>query len=122
MSMRKVSKVKRKINSSKRDFKLVFSTVIFMILIGSAFAIDWIFGLGFVLSFILAIYNKTVEKNIFIPFFIFLGALLIRYGLGYIPAVIEAKTAVNLAFSLLMLLVIVFVGWQLKRIRLKKRK
>jgi hypothetical protein len=110
-----VKKIKRKISSSKRDFKIVFATVIFMILIGSAFAIDWIFGVGFILSFLLAIYNKVIEKNFLIPIFIFIGTLIIRFGMEFVPSILEAKTLIDLVISFVLLVTIIILGWKLKK-------
>ncbi|MCR4327190.1 MAG: hypothetical protein NUV46_01265 [Nanoarchaeota archaeon] len=110
-----MKKIKRKIKSSKRDFKIVFATVIFMALIGGAFAIDWIFGIGFIFSFLLAIYNKVIEKNFLIPVFIFIGAMIIRFGIEFLPSVLEAKTFVDLAISFVLLMTMVILGWKLKK-------
>lgn len=99
----------------KKDFNLILGTIIFVLLIGSAFAIDWIFGLGFIVGFFLSIYNKVLEKKPFIPIFIFIGALIIRYSLNFIPGILNAKNIVNLIISLFLFLLILFVGWRIRK-------
>lgn len=114
---------KRKKKSSSRRFKrfnhnfnLVFGTVIFILLIGSAFSIDWIFGAGFVVAFFLAVWNRTIERNFLIPAFIFIGALVVRYALFVLlPEVLKAHDYFSLGISLVLFLVILFIGLRIKR-------
>jgi hypothetical protein len=84
-------------------------------LIGSAFAIDWIFGVGFIFGFGLAIWNKVLERNFLIPVFIFIGALIIRYALGFIPNIINAQDFVSLGISLILFITILIAGWRIKK-------
>lgn len=100
----------------KKDFNLILGTIIFVLLIGSAFAIDWIFGLGFIVSFFLAVWNKILEKNFLIPVFIFIGALIIRYALFVnLPKILNAQNYLSLGISLILFLFILIVGWRIKR-------
>ena len=101
--------------SFKRKLNLIFGTLIFIFLLGSAFAVDWIFGIGFLIGFFIAVYNELAEKNPLIPLFLFGGALIVRVGLSFIPSILEAKDIVSLIFSLLILLVLIISGYILKK-------
>ena len=108
-----MSKKKKEI---KRFLNVIVGMLIFVFLIGSAFAIDWIFGLGFVINFSLAIYNKVLEKNFLIPLFIFIGALIIRYALFvFLSSVLGAQSYFSLGISLLLFVALLFLGWKIKR-------
>jgi len=112
--------MKRKI---KKDLNIIFGTIIFILLIGTAFTIDWIFGLGFVVSFFLSVYNKILEKNFLIPFFIFIGALIIRYALFVsLPRILNAQDYFSLGISLILFLLILIIGWRVKKGKFKFRK
>jgi hypothetical protein len=109
---------KRKINKKeiKKDFNLLIGSIIFILLIGSAFAIDWIFGIFFVGGFILSVLNKTLERRPLIPILIFVGGLIIRISLFlFIPRIIEAESWVNLGIAVIMLLIVLFIGFSVRR-------
>lgn len=111
--------MKRKL---KRDINIVLGTTIFVLLISSAFAIDWIFGIGFIFSFFLAIWNKVLERNFLIPVFIFIGALIIRYAIYVrLPKILDAQDYFSLGISLILFLLILFIGWKIKRGKVKIR-
>ncbi len=100
----------------KKDFNIIFGTIIFVLLIGSAFTIDWIFGVGFVIGFFISVWNKILEKNFLIPVFIFIGALIIRYALFVsLPKILNAQDYFSLGISLVLFLLILIVGWKVKR-------
>ncbi len=110
---------RRKKSETRKKFNLVFGTIIFILLIGSAFAIDLIFGAGFIIGFVLSIYNKVLEKKPFIPIFLFVGALIIRYSLIFIPDILEANTFIDLGISLVLFLIVLVVGWRIRKGKLK---
>jgi hypothetical protein len=113
---RKRKRKNKKFKSFNKNFNVIFGTIIFVLLIGSAFAIDWIFGVGFIVGFFLAVWNKVIEKNFLIPFFIFIGALIIRYGLFVaLPRVLNAQDFISLGISLILFLLILFIGWRIRK-------
>ena len=104
---------------SKRDLNLVLGTVVFVLLISSAFTIDWIFGLGFIVGFILSFYNRVLERNFLIPAFIFIGALIIRYALFVLlPNVLNAQNYLSLGISLIIFLLILIIGFRIQKGRI----
>ena len=103
-------------NKFKKSLNLIFGTIIFILLIGSAFSIDWIFGIGFIIGFFLSVYNRILDRNFLIPVFIFIGALVIRYALfNLLPSVLNAQNYFSLGISLALFLIIVFMGWRIKK-------
>jgi len=106
----------KKKSKIKKDFNIIFGTIIFVLLIGSAFAIDWIFGVGFIIGFFLSVWNKLLEKNFLIPVFIFVGALVIRYALFVLlPNVLNANNYFSLGISLILFLLILIIGWRVQK-------
>ena len=109
---------KRKITKKaiKKDFNLLIGSILFILLIGSAFAIDWIFGVVFVAGFILSILNKTLERKPLIPILIFVGGLIIRTALFlFVPRILEAQTWASLGIAVIALLMVLFVGFSIRR-------
>ena len=104
----------------KKNINIILGTIIFILLIGSAFSIDWIFGAGFVVSFLLSVYNKVLEKNFLIPFFIFVGIIIIRYSLFILlPPVLGAQDYLSLGISSVLFLIVLIFGWKIKKGKLK---
>lgn len=118
MKERKLSKTKtrrKQFKSFNKNLNLIFGTIIFISIISFAFALDWIFGVGFILSFFLSVYNKILEKNFLIPIFIFVGAFIIRYALlKFLPSVINAQDYFSLGISLILFLLILYIGWRIR--------
>jgi hypothetical protein len=109
-------KVSKKIKKLKNNFNLVAGTIIFVLLIGSAFAIDWIFGIGFIFGFLVSIYNGILEKKPLIPIFLFAGALIIRYALVFmLSPIFEAGDIISLLISIFLFLIIIFMGYRLRK-------
>ncbi len=107
---------KKRKTKIKKNLNVVFGTIIFVLLISSAFAIDWIFGVGFIFGFFLAVWNKVIKKNFMIPVFIFVGALIIRYALFVmLPEILNAQDYFSLGISLILFLLILIIGWRIKR-------
>ena len=108
---------KRKITKKviKKDFNLLVGSIVFILLIGSAFAIDWIFGIVFVIGFAISIWNKTLERKPLVPLLIFIGGLIIRIALFFfVPRILEAKTWVDLGIAVVILLVVLLVGFRIR--------
>lgn len=99
----------------KKFFNLLGGTILFVLLIGGAFSVDLIFGIGFLLGFVLALYNKTIEKNFLIPVFIFIGGLLIRISLSFIPSLLEEQDYISLGISLVLFLTILIIGIRVQK-------
>jgi hypothetical protein len=117
---RKSKSSKKQIKSAntklKRKVSALIGTILFLMLIGTAWGIDWIFGVGFIIGFVLAVYNKTLEKRPLIPVFIFLGGLIIRFAINLIfPLVIKSENYVSLGISLLLLIILIIFGMRVKK-------
>ncbi len=107
--------LKRTFKIFKKDLNIFLGIVIFLLLIGSAFAIDWIFGVGFIIGFGLALYHRILERNFLIPVFIFLGAWIIRFAIIFLfPSIIHAKDLFSLGISLVIFLILIIIGWRIK--------
>ena len=100
--------------SFKKKLNLIAGTVFFIFLLGSAFAVDWIFGVGFLVGFFIAVYNGLAEKNPLIPLFLFIGALIIRIGLGFIPSLLEEENIISLVLSLVIIVTFLIAGYRIK--------
>lgn len=100
----------------RRDFNILIGTVLFVMLIGIAFAIDWLFGIFFVAGFVLSILNKTLEHKPLIPILIFVGGIIIRTSLFlFVPRIIEAGSWADLIIAVVMLLIVLFIGFSIRR-------
>ncbi len=111
MKKRKITKKK-----IKKDFNLLVGSIVFILLIGSAFAIDWIFGIVFVGGFILSVLNKTLEHKPLIPLLIFIGGIIIRIALLlFVPKILGAESWVSLGIAVIALLIILFIGFNIRR-------
>jgi hypothetical protein len=112
----KKRKIKKKIKKVKRDLNLLIGSIIFILLIGSSFAVDWIFGVFFIAGFILSILNKTLERKPLIPILIFVGGIIIRIALFlFIPRIFESNNFVDLIIAVVALLIILLIGFSIRR-------
>lgn len=117
--MHKKRKSKKRLKKIKKDLNLAIGSILFVLLIGSAFAVDWIFGMVFVVGFAISIYNKTLEKKPLIPIFLFLGGLIIRIALFlFIPRILGAENYFNLGIAIILFVVILFIGFRIKKGRI----
>ncbi len=107
---------KKRFKKIKKDFNIIIGSFLFVLLIGSAFAIDWIFGAVFVVGFIISIVNQTLEKKPFLPILIFIGGLIIRLALFVaLPRTLEAKDYWNFLIGGVLFIIILVIGWRLQR-------
>ena len=108
---------KRKITKKaiKKDFNLLIGSLIFILLIGSAFAIDWIFGVFFIVGFVISILNKTLEHKPLIPILIFVGGLIIRVALMLVPGIIGGEEYIDVIVSVVIFLTLLVVGFSIRR-------
>lgn len=106
---------KKSFRRLKKGFNILLGTLAFVILIGSAFAIENLFGIMFIIGFALSIYNKTLERKPSIPIFIFLGGIIIRISLSFIPSILESKTYFDLGISLFLFAILIFAGFRIKK-------
>ena len=111
---------KERIRKTKPKFKksmnIFLGVVIFVALIGSAFAISILFSVAFIIAFSLAVYTGELKKKPWKPMAIFIGAVLIRFALKqYLDPVLASKTLLDLAVSALIFLSILVVGWRIKK-------
>jgi membrane-associated protease RseP (regulator of RpoE activity) len=114
----KVSKSPKKNSGTKlkRKVSVLIGTILFLMLIGTAWGIDWIFGVGFFIGFVISVYNKTLHKKPLLPIFIFLGGLIIRFAIGLIfPLLIKAENYISLGISLILLITLIIFGVRIKK-------
>jgi hypothetical protein len=99
--------------------KIINSTlafILFVLLIGTAFQTSTLFGIMFIVGFFISVFNRSIEKKPLLPLFIFIGGLIIRYALGFfLPEVINSKTYIDLAVSGLLFILIIYVGFRIKK-------
>ena len=95
---------------------IILNTIIFVALIGSAFAISFIFGLFFVLGFVIILYNKEIKKKPWKMVLLFVGGLITRLALGeLLNTVSHIEITLDFAVSVLMIAFIFLLGWKIKR-------
>ena len=100
---------------SKKFLNTGLATLIFLALMGSAFAISFLFGFFFVMGFFIAAYKKEVMKKPWKPISIFVGALIIRYSLELTPEILASETILDLIVIFLFFLAILLLGWKVKK-------
>jgi hypothetical protein len=107
---------KKKFKSIKKDFNIILGSALFILLIGSAFAIDWLFGVFFIIGFTISILNKTLEKKPLIPILIFIGGLIVRVALFIVlPRVLESKDYWSLGIAGILFAILLIIGWKIQR-------
>jgi hypothetical protein len=95
---------------------IILNTIIFVALIGSAFAISFIFGALFVFGFAISIYNDDVKKKPWKITLLFIGGLITRLALGeLLSTVSNIEITLDFAVSVLMIAFIFLLGWKIKR-------
>jgi membrane-associated protease RseP (regulator of RpoE activity) len=100
----------------KRKVSALIGTILFLMLIGSAWGIDLIFGVGFVIGFVISIYNKTLEKKPLLPIFLFFGGLVIRFAIMiFFPRVIESEDYISMGISVILLMLLIIFGVRIKK-------
>ncbi len=113
---RRKKRASSKIKKFGKNFNVVFGTIIFVLLISSAFTINWVFGVGFIFGFLISVYNGVLEKKPLIPIFLFAGALIIRYALMIMfPPIMESQDIVSLVISIILFLIIIFMGYRVRK-------
>ena len=107
----------KKLKKGVKQLGIVFlNTIIFVALIGSAFAVDFIFGALFVFGFAISIYNDDVRKKPWKIILLFVGGLITRLALGeLLKTVSNIEITLNFAVAIVMILFIFFLGWKIKR-------
>jgi len=100
---------------TKQTLTTVLNIFLFIVLSGSAFAVSEIFGLLFVLGFVISIYNKDVKRKPGKTFLIFLGGLLTRFALGRaLTELPNYSITLDFAVAILMVVFIFLLGWKIK--------
>ena len=99
----------------KNILNIIAGVLIFLLLIGSAFAVSFIFGMFFVVGFALAIYKGDLKKKPLKPAAIFLGALVVRVALFESQKIFASETLPDLIVSVLMFIAIFLLGWKIKK-------
>jgi len=95
---------------------IILNTIIFVALIGSAFAISFIFGALFVFGFAISIYNDDVKKKPWKITLLFIGGLITRLALGeLLSTVSNIEITLDFLVAILMIVFIFVIGWKLKR-------
>ena len=113
----KLKKFKRKAKPRIKKFiNILLGLVLFIVLMGSAFKMSTLFGAAFIIAFALAIYNGELKRKPWKPIAVFVGALIIRFGIGqYLDPIKESETLLDLAVSALIFLSILIFGWKIKK-------
>ena len=100
----------------KKFGNIILGLVIFIILIGTAFQMSFLFGVFFVIGFALSIYNGDLKKKPWKPIVIFIGALIIRIALNqFFEPVFTSKTLMDLVVAALIFISIIIFGWKIKK-------
>jgi len=101
---------------SKILANIIVGVVFFLVLIGAAFRISYVFGAVFVIGFVLAIYNNDLRKKPWKPLAIFTGGLIIRLAINlFFEPVIKSETSFDLTISALIFLSLLLFGWKIKK-------
>jgi len=117
-------KIKKRVNNYVKKTKpkvkkfgnILFGLTVFIILVGTAFSLSFLFGVFFVVAFALSIYGGDLTEKPYKPLAIFVGALIIRIALEqFFEPVLAAKTIMDLAVSALIFLSIIIFGWKIKK-------
>ena len=117
-------KLKKRVNNYVKETKpkvkkfgnILFGLIVFIILVGTAFSLSFLFGVFFVIAFALSIYNEDLKNKPYKPLAIFVGALIIRIALEqFFDPVVSAKTIMDLAVSALIFVAIIVFGWKIKK-------
>ncbi len=113
----KFREFKRKVKSKvKKFFNVLLGLALFVVLIGSAFTISFVFGASFVIAFALEIYKGDLKRKPLKPIAIFISALVIRIAMNqYLNPVFQSKTLMDLSVSALIFLSILVFGWRIKK-------
>jgi hypothetical protein len=110
------SSVKNTGKKLKRKVSALIGIILFIMLIGTAWGIDWIFGVGFILGFVISVYNKTIQRKPLLPVFLFLGGLIIRLATTLIfPIVLKSEDYLSLGISLILLILLIIFGMRIKK-------
>lgn len=109
--------LKREYKPKARKFgNILLGLVFFVVLVGAAFKLSFLFGAAFVVAFALAIYSGELKHKPWKPIAVFIGALLVRIALEeYFQPVLKAQTIMDLAVSALVFAGILFFGWKIKK-------
>lgn len=100
----------------KKNFNLLTGIMIFLLLIGSAFIVSPIFGIGFFIGFIFSVYNKSLERKPFLPLMLFIGGWIIRTALiWFLPSIFEFKNYLDLGLSLGIFFIIFAIGIRIQK-------
>jgi len=100
----------------KQTTIILLNIIIFVILNSFAFAISPVFGLLFVLSFVISIYNKEIKKKPWKTFVIFVGGLITRFALGQIVTTLpNYELTLDFVISAIILFFMFVLGWKIKR-------
>src|SRR3990172_6011061 len=82
----------------KRFINILLAVGLFAALLGSAFSMSVIFGIGFVVAFTMAVYHNELKKKPWRPLAVFVGALVTRFALEkYLPVFSSETTIFDLS-------------------------
>jgi hypothetical protein len=102
---------------TKHFANISLNTIIFILLIGSAFAVSYWFGLFFVFGFAISIHNKDIKKKPWRMILLFIGGLITRLALGeLLSKVSNVEITLDFLVAILMIIFIFLLGWKAKRV------
>ncbi len=100
----------------KKVRNVILALMLFILLIGSAFAISALFGLFFVVGFLISVYKGDLKKKPLKPIAIFIGALITRFALGRLATTFpNYELTLDFGVSILAILFIFLLGWKVRK-------
>ncbi|MHA2061594.1 MAG: hypothetical protein ACW963_04810 [Candidatus Sifarchaeia archaeon] len=101
---------------AKKLVNVILGLFLFVLLIGSAFAISPLFGLFFVLGFLISVYKGDLKRKPLKPIAIFIGALITRFALGRLTTTFpNYELTLDFGVAILAILFIFLLGWKIKK-------
>ena len=101
---------------TKQLASIIINTIIFFALIGTAFAVSYIFGLFFVLAYVIILYNRDVKRKPWKMVLVFIGALITRVALGRaLRTLPNVEISLDFIVSVLLIIFVFLLGWRIKK-------
>lgn len=105
--------VKRKVRN------YIIGVLLFLLLIGTAFSVSFLFGIIFVIGFLYETFTGALKRRPFLAVALFVGGLIIRIALKrFLFTLSGSQTIIDLAIAVLLFVLIFIVGYKIKKGRL----
>lgn len=100
----------------KKLFNSIIAIIIFLILIGSAFAVSILFGLVYIFGFAYEVYTGRITRRPLVAIALFIGGLIIRIAMQYLlQPVFVAQTTIDLVMATVLFIGLFFLGYKIKK-------